>query len=205
MTQIDRNCRMMTRRGLIATGIAALALHPVGAAALDAAPAPRRDGSQLDRIVSHIPPELDLFNPHTNDRAKVRFFTAEGYDPAAVEKLNFIWRDWREKEVVQADVRLWWALAAIRAAAIKDGHSGEIVLLSGFRTRKTNNLLRKRGKGAAYNSFHLRARAADITIPGIPVKVVAKYAQWLEVGGIGRYDRSKFVHLDTGPIRSWVS
>ncbi|CAN0588617.1 unnamed protein product, partial [Laminaria digitata] len=72
-----------------------------------------------------------------------------------------------------------------------------------YRSTKTNNLLRSRGGGAARNSLHIKAKAIDFSLPGIPVGAVSQYASWLELGGVGHYPGS-FTHIDTGSIRSWT-
>lgn len=144
-------------------------------------------------------------NAHTDERIRVHFHTPTGYDMSSVARLNAIMRDWRQNEIVQMDVRLFWGLAAIRQAAMKDGHSGQITLLSGFRTQKTNALLRERGYGAAKNSLHLRGMANDFILEGTQVVDIARYAEWLQVGGTGYYRKSSFVHMDSGPVRRWNS
>ncbi|MCW3784654.1 YcbK family protein [Defluviimonas salinarum] len=163
---------------------------------------PDRQGSRLDRLVPLIEPYLDLFNPHTQERLKVRFFGATGYNMSGIRDLNWLLRDWRRGEMVQLDVRLYWGLAAIRSASLKDGHSGEITVNSGFRTRQTNDKLRLEGYHTAPNSFHIKGRAVDFTVDGGKVEDVAKYAEWLEIGGTGHY-RGRFVHIDSGRKRRW--
>ena len=107
-------------------------------------------------------------------------------------------RDRRENRSLEMDARLFWALAALSQAALRAGASGLIGFLSGYRTARTNSLLR----GAAENSFHMKARAVDFFIPDVPVRFVADYAEWLQIGGVGHY-RDRFVHVDTGRIRNW--
>lgn len=157
----------------------------------------------LEQLVPSIDPYLEMKNAHTNEVVKTRFYYPDGYDLDAVHGLNHLLRDWRQKETRQIDVKVYWALAAIRMAAMKDGHDGNMILLSGFRTQKTNNMLRERGVGAARNSLHLKAMAADITMPGLRMSDVAEYAKWLEVGGVGNYRSSHFVHIDSGRQRTW--
>lgn len=193
----------MGRRGFITGAVAAVAGMACLPALAEGHGDPIRPGSRLDRLVPSIDPVLRIVNAHTDERADVRFFTASGYDLAAVERLNWLWRDWRQGEAPQIDVRLWWGLAAIRAAAMKDGHSGDQILLSGFRTKSTNDMLRRRGYGAASRSLHLQARATDFRMEGIPTADLARFAAWLEIGGTGKYLRSGFVHIDSGDRRSW--
>lgn len=165
-------------------------------------PDPSRIGSRLDALAGVIVPELDMDNAHTGERVRLRFHHPEGYDPRALERLNWFLRDWREGESRPMDLRLFWAIAALRQGAMADGHDGRVRVLSAYRTRRTNDLLRARGYGAARNSFHLRARAIDLVLPGVPVAGISAYARWLQVGGVGHYPGS-FVHIDSGDLRSW--
>lgn len=193
----------MDRRKLLFGSAASVMAFGIGLPALaEQAPAPSRPQSRLDQLVPAIRPELRMFNANTNERMSTRFFGATGYDPVEIRRINWFMRDWRQGETRQVDVRLLWALAAIRQAAMRDGHDGEIRFLSGYRTRKTNDLLRRQGRGVADDSLHISARANDFSLPGIPVSDVATYAEWLEVGGVGHYPGS-FVHIDSGRVRSW--
>jgi uncharacterized protein YcbK (DUF882 family) len=59
-------------------------------------------------------------------------------------------------------------------------------------------------KGASPRSLHRAGRAADVW--GAPVADIVACAKEIPVfrdGGIGRYDRRHFVHLDNGPRRRW--
>lgn len=49
--------------------------------------------------------------------------------------------------------------------------------------------------GGKSGSFHLKGRAADVQVEGIPPNVVAELADDLGVGGLGRYET--FTHIDT--------
>jgi uncharacterized protein YcbK (DUF882 family) len=106
-------------------------------------------------------------------------------------------RDVGAEQVRPIDVQVYLLLAMLQAEV--GGRS--IVVLSGYRTKATNDLLRQHGLDAARNSFHLRGRAADVNIPGLPPVRVAVLGSLLGLGGIGLY--RYFVHLDTGPRRFW--
>jgi uncharacterized protein YcbK (DUF882 family) len=60
---------------------------------------------------------------------------------------------------------------------------------------------KRQAEGSAINSLHMHSQASDIVVNKVSPTDIAKYAQSLGVGGVGFY--SKFVHLDTGPIRTW--
>jgi uncharacterized protein YcbK (DUF882 family) len=76
-------------------------------------------------------------------------------------------------------------------------------ILSGYRSPKTNALLRNRSRGVARNSYHIMAMAVDLRIQSRSVSQVARAALALNAGGVGRYSRSDFVHVDSGPVRDW--
>lgn len=165
-------------------------------------PDPSRENSRLDQMIQVIHPELRMVNANTGDRMSVTFFEDGAYNINAIGRINWFMRDWRQQEIREVDLRLIWSLAAIRQAAMRDGHDGEIRFFSGYRSRTTNDLLRSQGRGAARNSFHILARAIDFTLPGIPVATTFEFARWLQIGGVGHYPNS-FVHIDSGEVRTW--
>ena len=76
-------------------------------------------------------------------------------------------------------------------------------ILSAYRTKKTNNMLRARSRGVARDSYHIKGMACDITLKSRSTRQVQRAALSLHGGGVGRYSRSGFVHVDSGPERSW--
>ena len=77
------------------------------------------------------------------------------------------------------------------------------LLLSGYRSPKTNSMLSSRSSGVARNSLHMRGQAADLRLTSRTPTQMANAALACRAGGGGRYPRSNFVHMDCGPIRSW--
>ena len=43
----------------------------------------------------------------------------------------------------------------------------------------------------------------DVVFPGVSAFQIRQAARALNMGGVGFYPRSGFVHLDTGPVRYW--
>jgi len=196
---IDRRTLLLSAAAAAATSAAVL--PPIPAVAGTASP--NRPGSRLDKIVRLLDPMVDLKNTNTGERLTVRFHSPTGYSTQAIKQINWFMRDWRQRETSQFDIRVVWGLAALRQAGIKDGNAGVIHVNSGYRTRKTNDLLRRQGYGAARNSYHLKAQAVDFFMPGADVKDLANYAAWLQIGGTGHYS-GRFVHVDSGEQRTWV-
>ena len=75
-------------------------------------------------------------------------------------------------------------------------------VLSAFRTTETNTKLASRGLGVAEHSQHLLGKALDVTFPS-RLPEAHRTALDLKRGGVGWYPRSFFLHIDTGPVRSW--
>ena len=77
------------------------------------------------------------------------------------------------------------------------------MLLSGYRSPATNAALRAQSSGVARNSLHMKGMAADLRLKSRSVSQMARAAEACSAGGVGRYSRSNFVHMDCGPIRHW--
>ena len=80
---------------------------------------------------------------------------------------------------------------------------GELEVISGFRHPKYNLILRKKGRQVARDSQHSHGTAIDFTIPNVPAQALEAWARAQKLGGVGFYPQSGFVHMDTGPIRTW--
>jgi uncharacterized protein YcbK (DUF882 family) len=143
---------------------------------------------------------LCLFNPRTKEGFEGIYYSNGDYIPNALKIINHIMRDTRTGDVKIIDKSLVDLIAAI---SLKLKTKEPFHVISGYRTPKTNNLLRKHGKGAAKNSYHLKGQAVDIRLPGWKTSALRKAAFELKSGGVGYYPKSRFVHIDTGPVRFW--
>ncbi len=195
----------INRRGLLCALGAGLATPLLSGCAggYEKLPSPSRPGSRLDSLMPGIDSWLDVTNAHTGERVALRFADDGRYRPRAMRRLDWVFRDWRDNRDPDIDPRVYWSLAALSNSARRQGHSGQVTLLSGYRTRRTTRHLQSQGTGASSNSYHMRRRAADFRVEGMPMEEVAGMAEWLQVGGVGRYAGSDFTHIDTGPVRSW--
>jgi uncharacterized protein YcbK (DUF882 family) len=77
------------------------------------------------------------------------------------------------------------------------------MLLSGYRSPATNAMLRSKSRAVAKNSLHMKGMAADLRLKSRSVSQIARAAEACSAGGVGRYSRSNFVHMDCGPVRTW--
>ncbi len=150
----------------------------------------------------HLPDgELTFYNVHTNEWLRVKYRDAAGnYDLAALDEVNHILRCHHTGEVAAMDVRVIEHVNLVQKTL---GGDGEIHVISGYRSPAYNALLVKRSRRAVRQSFHVEGQAIDLFIPGVHPRQIRQAALQAQYGGVGYYPRSKFVHLDCGPFRSW--
>lgn len=122
------------------------------------------------------------------------------YISGALHEINHFMRDWRLDVTKEIDVRTIDIIAATQKLL---DTTEAFQLMSGYRTVKTNDMLRKNSRGVARNSLHIQGKAADLRLYSRSTRQVANAARTLRAGGVGRYANSGFVHLDCGVVRLW--
>jgi uncharacterized protein YcbK (DUF882 family) len=143
---------------------------------------------------------IRMYSGRTGESLDTIYWIEGDYIPEAVKEINYFMRDWRSDDVTKMDVRT----IDIAAAAHRLMDTSEpYMLLSGYRTPATNAMLRSRSSGVARNSLHMKGQAADLRLSTRSVSQMYKAAIACEAGGVGRYSRSNFVHMDCGPVRAW--
>lgn len=145
---------------------------------------------------------LTIYNIHTKETTTVTFKRNGKYIPEGLKKLNYVLRDWRQNEPTEMDPELLDLLWALHHDL---GSKEPIHLISGYRSEKTNNKLRRTRGGQAKKSQHILGKAADIHFPDVSIKTIRNSALVREIGGVGWYPKSgiPFVHVDTGRVRHW--
>ena len=143
---------------------------------------------------------IKLFSVNTGEHLTATYWAKDHFVKDEIKKINYFLRDFRTGDVQEMDIGLLDLLYSIQL--IRDTDKA-IKVYSGYRSPKTNERLRKRSEGVAKNSYHLKAQAIDINLPGTDLKNLKKLATFLKRGGVGYYPRSGFMHIDTGPIRYW--
>jgi uncharacterized protein YcbK (DUF882 family) len=180
----------LSRRGLLRLGLAT-----IGAAAASnavAAPSIIRGAGDI-RVIN-------LSNPRTGEKLHSVYWVEGEYIPEVMAEIDHIMRDWR----IDKKHKIAPGVVDIMAAVHRMLETREpYTLFSGYRSPQTNQMLRRRSKGVASNSYHIKGMAADLHLDSRSVRQVASAAQALGAGGVGRYSRSNFVHMDCGPRRDW--
>ncbi len=143
---------------------------------------------------------LVLHNIHTGETGRCVYAARGGYLPEGLARVNHLLRDHRTGDVHKIDPAL---LDLLHDLAGELGVAPEYDIISGYRCPATNALLRRRSKGVARHSYHMRGMAADVRLRGVELSHLHRTALAKRRGGVGFYSASGFVHLDTGPVRSW--
>ncbi|MEM0906898.1 MAG: DUF882 domain-containing protein [Pseudomonadota bacterium] len=142
---------------------------------------------------------LDLYFTHTKENLKIVYKRNGRYVGSALRDLNRFLRDWRRNESTKMDPELFDLLWEVQ----QEFGGKKIHIVSAYRSPATNSMLRRRSRGVAKNSQHMAGRAIDFFIPGANTAKVRAAGMKRQVGGVGYYTRSNFVHFDTARVRSW--
>jgi uncharacterized protein YcbK (DUF882 family) len=147
------------------------------------------------------PRVLAFHHLHTEERIAVTYRVGDRYQRSALQQVNHFFRDFRTGDQVAIDPQLLDLLYDVKV------HLGDVDarfdVLSGYRSPRTNKMLRETSGGVAKNSLHLTGQAIDVRFPDLPTRYIRDAAIALGRGGVGYYRRSDFVHLDTGAVRRW--
>ena len=145
---------------------------------------------------------LLLYHEHTKESAAITYRQNGRYVTEGLRQLNWFLRDWRIDEQVSMDPKLFDIVWQVYREA---GARGPIHVNSAYRSPQTNAALRRRSRGVAQFSQHMRGKALDFFLEGVSMARVREIGLRLQHGGVGFYPHSRhqFVHLDAGGVRSW--
>ncbi|MEM1364739.1 MAG: DUF882 domain-containing protein [Pseudomonadota bacterium] len=145
---------------------------------------------------------LEMYYVNTGEKTAITFKKNGRYIASGLDKMNRFLRDWRRKEHIKMDPRLFDLVWEVRKAA---GSRRAVHVVSAYRSPATNAMLRRTRGGQATKSQHMVGRAMDFYIPGVKASTLRKIGLRKGWGGVGYYPRSgsPYVHLDTGRVRHW--
>jgi len=141
---------------------------------------------------------LCLANAHTGETFQGTYRNDAGPIPAVMDELSVFLRDHHSGEKVAIDVGVLDFLSDIMDSI----GAAKATVLSAYRNPETNAMLARTTFGVAENSQHLYGRALDIHFRSKLMEAMVA-AQEMRGGGVGWYPYSGFIHIDTGPVRSW--
>lgn len=139
-------------------------------------------------------------NVHTQERFKGEYWYDGEYIPGAFDEIKTVLRDFRTGDKFPIDPRLMDILFVLHRRL---DNFAPFNVLSGYRSPKTNEMLRETTNGVARGSLHMQGQAIDLNLPGTRLATLHRAGLRLRSGGVGYYPASDFVHIDTGRVRSW--
>lgn len=144
--------------------------------------------------------ELSFYNLHTQERCQGNYWVDGLYQEETLASFSHLLRDHRQNIAAPMDKRLYELLYQLNRTL---NVSEEFHVISGYRSPATNQMLAGKSSAVAKKSYHMRAMAMDIAIPEVKLSQLREAAISLQLGGVGYYPESGFIHVDTGPVRSW--
>lgn len=139
---------------------------------------------------------------NTGESLKATTYWADGkYIPGALAEINYALRDDRSNEVFPIEPKV---LDLIHQIGKKLDTGCHFEVYSGYRSPKTNAMLRRMNSEVAAHSLHMEGEAIDITLPGRSLEQLHKTALAMRAGGVGYYPDADFLHVDVGRVRQWV-
>ena len=146
------------------------------------------------------PRTLQFHNLHTGEGFNGAYWANGNYMPDALAEIRTVLRDFRTGDEHEIDRRLLDLLTVLHSR-LETTEPFEVI--SGYRSPKTNAMLRELSGGVAAHSLHMEGMAIDIRVPGRSLPNLRDGALSLGQGGVGYYPASDFVHVDVGRVRRW--
>ena len=145
---------------------------------------------------------LRLLAPLSGEEIDAAYFVDGEYIPEVLAEISHLFRDWRTDQKHPIDTRTLDILAATHRLLASDEPYN---LLSGYRAPQNSGMHGSRTSWVAPYRRHATGQAADVRMRSRSVAQIAHAAASCHSGGVGRYLRSSFTHIDCGPVRIWDS
>ena len=168
----------------------------------DLAPQTRLNQKRVPSFKNLRPLRIALQNANTNETMRLDLLSQSKLSDAQVSQLNHFLRDWRQNEIKAIDGAVLEDLLEICEVFAPRGSGAlKLRITSGYRSKATNDMLRRKSANVARRSLHMQGRAIDFSFPDVPISKTSRTAKKLCSGGVGTY--RTFLHIDSGPRRSW--
>jgi uncharacterized protein YcbK (DUF882 family) len=156
----------------------------------------RKDPAPADAEAEVIPTLGSLFNLHTDEVVPL-----SETEPSA-DRFSELLAD----KALRGRVDVAPELLPVLRALVRPRPGARVDIVSGYRSPKRNEMMRKKGRHVASHSQHTLGHAVDFRVEGLNVGDTVRAVEALGwKGGLGRYDSKSdlFVHVDVGPNRRW--
>jgi uncharacterized protein YcbK (DUF882 family) len=141
---------------------------------------------------------LRFYSINTNEHFDRVYHNGSNYVQDALDEFNWFARDWRKRKSQPISKKVMNTAFQLQDQI---GSNKAMHFISGYRTPQTNRNLR----GTAKQSYHVKGMALDVRQPGLSTSRLYKIAWKLQRGGVGKYTKSNFIHIDSANVRTWGS
>ncbi len=138
--------------------------------------------------------KISLHNIHTGEFLKENYVENGEIVPEAMELIKHFLRDHRNNQSHEIDPALINLINRLQQDCSVPGIA-TFDVVSGYRSPATNAMLRRKSRGVARNSYHMKGCAVDIKLPK-HLRELKNLATSYKLGGVGFYPKSGFVHVD---------
>ena len=157
------------------------------------------EGAQSTKFTKNY--AVRLKNANTGEILTLDIVKGRSPTDLGQRNINQFCRDWRRNEIIDYDMQVLQIFLNVCSEVVKEGEELEVYVTSAYRSKQTNDYLRKKNSGVAQNSYHIQGKALDFSFPQkdkfITEHALNKHAS----GGLGIY--RNFYHIDSGPKRRW--
>jgi uncharacterized protein YcbK (DUF882 family) len=201
LVDIERGLGLFSPHNRLASGEALNRLNLFNDPEPELATFDQLGSNKSDNIVINKGFDLRLVNSNTKQEMSFKFPPEYRISKRELTGLDNFLKDWRTNEIKNIDTAVLASFLTVCSLCAKKNKPLKVNIHSGFRSKKTNEYLRQNSNKVAKNSMHILGKAIDFSIPGHTSRSIAKITRANTKGGVGTYPN--FVHLDSGPKRSW--
>lgn len=138
--------------------------------------------------------KISLHNIHTGEFLKENYIENGELVPEVMAMIKNFLRDHHNNQTHDIDPALINLIHRLQVDCCVPGIA-TFDVVSGYRSPSTNEMLRHHSRGVARNSYHMKGCAVDIKLPK-HLRELKKLATSYQLGGVGYYPKSGFVHVD---------
>jgi uncharacterized protein YcbK (DUF882 family) len=143
--------------------------------------------------------KIRIYSFHLGEIEEIQFRHGGKLPKSGMDQINHLLRSRDSGDSTSIDPRLLDLLDHLQDYFGAD----TIEIISGFRSSEFNEKLLEDGHQVSQKSYHTQGRAIDFHIDEIKEETLRAYLESLELGGVGYYGSLDFIHIDTGPYRTW--
>lgn len=143
--------------------------------------------------------KLRLYHTHLKELTEIIFRENGKLQAPGLAKANHALRSRTDQEEIAITPELLDLMDHLQDHFEAD----TVEIISGYRSGAFNRQLKDQGRDVADNSHHVAGQAIDFHLDEIREETIRDYLLKLKLGGVGFYGNLDFIHIDTGPFRTW--